>query len=298
MELTANEWGKYLQNVIWIDNIPWEMRNKTLLPIAMPHTIKNLDRKKISEAINSYKSLLAAWTDNWDSKESEWWWTVCDAKDYDLENISNRIGRRDIRKGLSNCIIKKISATYFLENSYEIFFNAQKSYGADEKEIITKNDYKRMIGEQSKYDGLEFWGAFIGDRLVAFSTCLVADEAVSLTTSKSNPIYHKAYPNNALFYSLTKHYLVDRGYKYVTNGPRTLLHPTTINDLLIRMGFKRVYARLNIELSDNVQLINKFSVGTLIQKMKFLKYIFPKQYNKMSAFNNLIEISRSFEPND
>lgn len=298
MELTASEWGKYLKNVIWVDNIPWERRNRTLLPIAMPHNINNLDRKKIKEAVINSKSLLAAWTDKWDSEESNWWWTVCDTKDYDLENIPNRIGRRDIRKGLSNCTVKRMSTTYFLENSYYIFYNSQKSYGYDDKDIITKNDYKKMIEEQSKYDGLEFWGAFLDDRLVAYSTCVIMDDAVSLTTSKSNPKYHKAYPNNALFYSLTKHYLFDCGYKYVTNGPRTLLHPTTINDLFIRIGYKRIYGRLNIELSAEARLIEKLGIGDLVQRIKFFQQIFPKQYNKLNAFNKLIEICKSFYTNE
>lgn len=298
MNLTASEWGKYLQNVIWIDDIPWEIRNNTLLPIAMPHTLKNLNRRKIRDAVINTKSLLAAWTDEWDTQESDWWWTLCDEKDYNIDLIKHAASRRGVRKGLENCTVRRLEFNSSAESIYEIFCMAHLSYNILPTRIISYEDYFKVIAFQNEYSGFELWGAFFNDKLVGFATCVIMDNAVLIGSSKSNSNFHHLYPNNAMYYTITKHYLAERGFQFISNGPRTLLHTTTINDFLIRMGFKRVYARLNIELSEKVELINKFRVATLIQKMKFLEHIFPQQYNKIKAFNKLIEISKSFQANE
>lgn len=298
MNLTASEWGKYLQNVIWIDDIPWEIRNNTLLPIAMPHTIKNLDRKKINEAVNSTKSLLAAWTDDWDSKESEWWWTLCDDKNYNINLIKHSASKRGVKKGLKNCTVRRIEFNSFADSIYKIFFKAHLSYNIPISRIISYENYHKEIKHQNEYAGFELWGVFSDETLVGFATCILMDNAVLIGSSKSDPNFHHLYPNNTLYYSITKHYLTERGSQYITNGPRTLLHTTTINEFLIRMGFKKVYARINIELANNAKLINRLEIGRLMQRLKFLQHFFPQQYNKIIAFNNLIGISRSFKSND
>lgn len=294
MLLNVNEWVKYYDNIIWIDNSPWEMRNQLLIPVAPPHTIFNINREKVKQAIRKNKALLAYWTDNWNSEQSQWWWTVCDMRNYDIENIQNLNGRRAIRKGLENCQINQIEPDKFAELTFEIYFKSLISYNVPETNIIPYNKYHEMIINQSNYKGFELWGAFVKGKLASYAICLVIDNVALLGSTKSDPEFHKYYPNNALFYHLTKHYLIERKLSYVTNGPRTLLHSTSINDFLIKMGYRRVYSRLNIELSNNAKLLCNSGIGRLIQNLKFLENFFPNHFAKVNGFMNLVDISKTF----
>lgn len=287
-------WAKSNRDVIWIDDIPWFVRNKLLLPLSMPHTIKYVDRKKVREALISTNSLLAHWSDEWDCKESEWWWTCCDDRNYDIENIKNPSGRRGIRKGISACSVHRIEAKNFSNLAYNIYSKSLKSYGLNNLKIPTEEQYNKEILEFSEYEGYELWGAFVNGRLAAFATCTVVNNAVSLGSTKSDPDMHKYYPNNALFYHVTRHYLKERGILYVTNGTRTLLHPTTINDFLIRMGYRRIFCRLNIELSTYSKLMMSIGIEFWEKQLKIFSRLFPNQWVKFKALLELNKISKTF----
>jgi hypothetical protein len=294
MQLTANEWAKHYSDIIWIDDTPWELRNRLLIPVSLPHTIYNVNRSKIREAILKTNALLAYWTDDWDRKQSEWWWTCCDMKDYKLENIQNPTGRRGIRKGLESCSVNRIKPIDFTELTYNIYYESQLSYNIPTSEIISYNQYNERILKQSNYPGFELWGAFVNGKLASYAICLLIDNVVSFGSTKSDPEFHTFYPNNALFYHITNHYLSERGCSYITNGPRTILHSTTINDFLIRMGYKRVYGRLNIELSNKAKLLFTTGIGKGINSLSILGKFFPNQFAKINGFLKLVDISKTF----
>jgi len=294
MNLTTNEWIKRYNNVIFIDHEPWELRNKILIPSKPPHLIQSFNRERIRETINEKNALLAHWTDNWNEEKSEWWWTCCDQKSYDIENIKNTSGKRGIKKGLANCSIKRLEPDEFVNLTYNIFDKSILSYKLPPSHRLSFLDYRNKIVEQSKYDGFELWGVFVKDKIASFATCLLVDNVVLLGSTKSDPDLHRYYPNNALFYHITKHYLNERGVLYITNGPRTLLHNTSINDFLIRIGYRQIYGRLNVELSGIANILINSGLAKSIEKLSFLSRPFPNQMAKLKGFLKLIEISNTF----
>ena len=286
------KWAECFNNVIWADEIPWYFSRGLLEPLAMPHMIKKLNHEKIRDAVSKNKALLAYWSDQWDSKPSEWWWTCCDNKQYDIENIQNQRARRGIRKGLRECSVRRVEPKEFIKLTYDIYTSNAESY--DQSFRLSTDQYKEFILRRSKYDGFELWIAFVNQKPAAFSTCILIDNAVSLGSTKSNPDLHKHAPNYALFYHITKHYLNERGVSYVNNGHRTLLHTTSIHDFLIRMDYRKIYCRLNIELSKLSSLISLFSTGRSAQIIKYVLKLFPGKIEKFNGFNQLVEISKTF----
>lgn len=286
------EWAKYNDDVMIIDDIPWHVRNKMLMPIPLPHEIKNVNPQKVKLALKKTKALLAHWTTQWDREESEWWWTCCDKKDYDIESIKHQSGRRGILKGLSNCEVKRISPEDFAHLTYKIFYNSLKSYGY--KKIPSYEEYYNDIIYKSQFKGFELWGAFTKGRIAAYAACIVLKDAVSLGSTKSDRELNYLYPNNALFFHITKHYLRDRGMKYVTNGYRTLLHPTSINDFLIRLGYRKIFGKLNVELSSAAKLIASIKFVKSLSNIDFIKNKFPLQTAQINGFLKLLEINHSF----
>lgn len=252
----------------------------------MPHVRLEVDKSSVQAALRQTKSLLAYWTSGWDSpKESPWWWVCCDNTKYDVDEIESGNCRRQIRKGLRNVDVQQIDQKVFIEKSYPIYRDAIISYGSNPQPY---HSYADELASPKNHTNYEFWGAFAGSTMVAYAACQVAEEAVGLGATKSDPKYHSLYPNRALFFTITRHYLTN-GYRYITNGHRTLWHPTAINEFLCKMGYRRVYATLNVELAPIAHLI----YGTKLARWgryAGLRKLFSKQWNKLCAFDELMSI--------
>lgn len=234
--------------VMWIDALPWRVYRKSLEPMVLPHMMKPVDRTKVRQAMKQAGALMARWVDMWDTQECRWWWVTCDNKDYDIENLPKR-GRRDVRAGLRRCEVRRLEPTsqWLSEHGYAVYRNAYLGYGGEAP--LSAEQYARDVLRGADYSGRESWGAFIGDKLIAYSRCLVQDNAVLLANAKSDPVHNKALPNNALTYTLTRHYLKERGFLYVTDGSRSVAHDTAFQSFVERMGYRKVYCPLRLELT-------------------------------------------------
>ncbi len=295
-ELPDNKkWAERYKNVFWSDDVPWPMENRLLRPLALPHTIQNIHHNYVKDLISKSGALIAYWSDKWDMDESYWWWTSCDDKEYSIEKISDKRGRRDVRKGLRECIVRRMNQEDFVDLSYRIYSDSYYAYKYHDLRNFSKDQYREYIFNKGEYGGYELWGAFVDDKMAAYASVVVMDGAVLLESAKSDPSLQKHCPNNALFYRMTEHYLRERGKLYITNGPRTLLHPTNINDLLIRMGYRKIYCRLNIELSLTAKLILLTGVRKWFKFLEVIRDKFPGPLAKLQSFLALVEISRTFK---
>jgi len=293
--LDGKKWAERYNGVFWSCEIPWLTENRLLRPLSLPHTIQNVNRKDVKKLISESHTLVAYWSDLWDNGESAWWWTSCDNKVYDIENITDKNGRRDIRKGLRECTIQRLEPADFVEHSYPIYSSAFHTYEYHDLRDFSKEQYSEYIFNKSRYPGYELWGAFVHDKMAAYASAVIMDNAVLLDSAKSDGGLQKHCPNNALFYLMTKHYLVEREKLYITNGPRTLLHPTNINDMLIRMGYRKIYCRLNLELSMTAKLILLTGVRKWYKYLTIFRDKFPGPLAKLQSFLTLVEISRTFK---
>ncbi len=291
----SKKWAERYKNVLWSDDIPWLPENRLLRPLSLPHTIQEIHHKNVKDLISKSGALVAYWSDKWDSTESAWWWTSCDDKEYGIEKIGDKRGRRDVRKGLRECIVRRLNQEDFVDLSYRIYSDSYDAYKYHDLRNFTKDQYREYIFNKGEYEGYELWGAFVGDIMASYASAVVMDGAVLLESAKSDPGLQQHCPNNALFYRMTEHYLRERGKLYITNGPRTLLHPTKINDMLIRMGYRKIYCRLNLELSLAAKLILLTGVRKWHKYLAVFRNRFPGPLAKLQSFLALVEISLTFK---
>lgn len=176
--------------------------------------------------------------------------------------------------------------------AYPIYKKALERYGNN---IPTYMDYEKDVLDLGLYSGTEFWGAFVNDTMASYVICFIIDGAVSFGSSKSDRLLDRNNPNAALFYTVSQHYMV-QGFTFTTNGWRTLWHPTAINDYLERMGFRRVYCRLNLELSGIAKIID-WSKPLCWGKWIGLNHLFSKRWDLLNGFDKLTKIAKTFEVN-
>ncbi len=293
MPTDAREYAKHVPGAIWLDGVPWHLYGRVLMPLTMPHVPLEVDRTVLRRAMTEKKALLASWTSDWDSlADSEWWWVACDLPNYDVDLLASSAGRQSTRKGLRHCSVDRLELTEFCGLSYPLLRSAVERYGEPPP---GETEWKTGIEQLARYPGAEFWGAFCDNRLAAYAICLVIDGAVDISSAKSDPELHKHEPNAALFYTLSKHYL-DGGMRYVTNGTRTLSHPTTINTFLEKLGYRKVPCRVNVELSLAAKAVDAVHLARWGRSVGLPRFL-GSRWSQLESFNKLLTIAKTFDLN-
>jgi len=289
VEHVADRYGP----VTWIDDLPWQVIRGKLTPLAMPHVRRPVDPQKIRSAMAETCARVAVWSDQWDTAPCQWWWLCCDDPTYDISHIPKRGKRKDVRRGLDRCEVRRIDADLFAEHGYAVYEAAFEHYGA-ETTRISADAFAQDVLQNAEYPGRETWGAFVADKLVAYITCVIVDDAVGLSAGKSDLAYRNAQPNNALIYTLTQHYLTERGLRYATGGERVLLHESNIQDFLEMLGYRRVYCPLRAIVHPALSAVVSTGVARW-GKYLGLGKVFPGPMGKLHAVAELIRIARACE---
>jgi hypothetical protein len=242
--------------VVWASGVPWKCDNSTLFPLPPPHTLGILDRKSIQKAMDEAGAHIAIWNDTWDTSEGPWWWVCADRRDYDISQFTKGI-RYNIRSGFKKCIIRKINIQEFETQGYSVYEDAHIRYGTQAR-LKTREQFIAEIRRMAQFSGRETWGAFYNEELVSFVSCIIIDKIVLLSWGKAKPKYFSLCMNNALYYEVTRHYLIDREFSYVTDGFRSINHDSNMQNFLIGMGYRKIYCPLRIELAPLLNFANKF----------------------------------------
>jgi len=280
--------------VVRIQGIPWRVARGILEPLAMPHTMKVVDPTLVRRAMRETGARIARWNDTWDTDPCDWWWICCDDRNYDAEKLSSH-ARRDVRAGLRRCEVRQVDAAWLAEHAYPVYKAAHTRYG-DDVVPVPPDRFAEGMRHAARLDGHEFWACFADQTLIAYAHCIVLQNAVNLSSIKSDPDHLKALPNNALVYVLTQHYLKARGMLYVTDGSRVVHHATHVQDFLERkMGYRRIYCPLRAIFSPLARL----SVASGVRrwgKYLGLPKMTPETFRKLEAVAILADIAKRCRP--
>jgi hypothetical protein len=294
IEESTKSWEETFDKTWRAGDLTWAVDGGMISPIVMPHQQKVVDPVEVRKILKESKALFAIWTTEWDSEPTEWWWTCCDIPGYDLDKIENSRGKRGVKSGLKNCEIRSVEPEQFAEDAYPVYIESLESYGFDKSALPDLASYSKTILKKATYEGTRYWGAYAEGKLVAFSTCFNVGGGVSLGSTKSLKAFQNLNVNSALFFEICRYYLNEGQALYVSNGRRNLLHPTSINDFLERMGFRKIYGKLNLELSPLALWIHRSGVSVW-GKWIFLNRLKPSLWEKIEGFSKLMEIHKSFQ---
>ena len=128
---TLAEYAKHVAKraeVLWVDDVPWVLRDRILRPLSPPHRLKPISRRSIRAAMKQAGAVLAQWTEGWDTPACDWWYVCCDQKDYDLGTLK-KDPRYEVRKGLEQCEVRPVDPSWFAENGYRVYAAAFRRYG-------------------------------------------------------------------------------------------------------------------------------------------------------------------------
>lgn len=234
--------------VFEIGDTVWMAFEGVLRPASLPRQGCNptATKPELRAALKGSGAKIAIWTYDFDGPVSDWWYIICDDPSYDVANFSAN-GRRDVRAGLRRCEVRPVESTWLAENGHGVYLAAASAYR--DYRPLPEEAFVVEMNRRRPREGYECWGTFVDNRLVAWCRCYIVDGAATISQWKSDLEYRNKCPNNAMLYELTREYLRNRGLRYVTNGSRTVGHSTRVHEFCQRMGYRKAYAKLGLQVS-------------------------------------------------
>jgi hypothetical protein len=223
----------------------------------------SVDRAQCSELLSKLGGLWVQWTNglNSDAAESEWYAVIC-RKHAELDDIQSGNTRSKIRRGLKRCEVRKVDAEELAKNGYDTYRAALEGYGLSARSILSKSAFESHEKKDTAFADIRHqWAVYVEGKMVGFAHNLIYDKTeVDYTMIKLHPDYLKYYTSYALIYKMNEYYLEQEGFEYVSDGSRSILHETGIQEFLIRkFGFEKAYMNLYVYSRPSLGLIVKMA---------------------------------------
>ena len=276
--------------VYTVGNSPWRLYRGILEPIAPPHMVGLVDRQEVHSVMQESGALMARWIDGWDTDACDWWYVCCDDPNYDIHMIPSKSRRKVIRRGLSRCEVRTISPEEFAATGHAVY-KAAVSRHAGRDHIASQEEFVKGIEKAAELNAWEIWGAFYNGQLAAYVVCLVIEDAVIKSSSKSDPHLLKVNPNDAVSFVLTKHYIRENKARYVSSGARSIYHETNVQNFMLTHGYRQIYCPLRVEFRRDILPIVKSGIGHWGRYLGLNKLL-PGKMGKIRAACELARIAK------
>ena len=133
-----------------------------------------------------------------------------------------------------------------IEEGFNVYKSAFLRYDTHEEQFCEKSFITAVLKMPKS---TEFWGIRNKDSgaLVAFGENYIEDDVCFCNTIWFDPKSLKENSSYVFFFDLIKYYLDERGFRYISDGARSISHGTNIHEYLeSKFYFRKAYCLLNI----------------------------------------------------
>ena len=193
--------------------------------------------------------LLVRNTYNFDCQEETHFWNLIKDHFGGLEELSGNT-RKKVRRSLEHFEFRLIDIDLVRNAGYPILKATYEDYAISDR-TLNANTFEKYLKlcEQFHYD---YWGVFDrqNDAFVGFCLNHVWENACEYNTVGILPKYKRkcnAYPYYGLFYSMNQYYLQKKGFRYVSDGTRSITEHSNIQQFMVdKFHFRKAYCRLAV----------------------------------------------------
>ena len=234
------EWLKTQGTPLYrLRDIYWQPYNRGLLPASPAPCFIEITHAEGKALLRESGAWFLEYNSDPCEQPTDWWYVVCDA--YDPKKFPSKI-RSEINRGNRNCSVKRVEAEWLAQHGYKCYLAAFRRHKND-RPVAQERFRGRVL--RSVGGPFEYWGVFVGDKLAGYCQCVLEDKDVATSVIKLDPAYFKQYSSYALISNLVNHYVVTRGM-VINNGTRSIAHETNFQQLLLKLGFRKQFCRLNV----------------------------------------------------
>ena len=250
----------------------WRKYNGALIPDQPPHIEIDDGNSLIKKNISANNAFFARWTTKFDyNEETNFWYVICD-EFISIEKLSKNT-RNQVRRGLRKCDVRIVDKEVIIEEGFESYCAAFINYNTHINPKNKAEFQNELLAFGSEW---EFWGIYNEEKMIGYCQNKVVGKYCDYSTIKFHPNYLKLYPSYALFYTMNKYYLDEKGFDYVNDGARSISHETNIQEFLIKkFKFRKAYCKLNIIYNSRIGFLVKFlfSFRVVLKLLNFGPFI-------------------------
>ena len=211
-----------------------------------PHSETRLEKKEWKTLLRQ-GGLLVRNTYDFDQKEESSFWYIIQDSFRGLEDFSSN-ERNKIRRSEKVLTFKKISVDLLQKEGWNILEATYSDYAVTDR-VMNETIFLDYLSSCERQE-FDYWGIFDQERLIGFCTVwLWLPDSCEYGLIGILPDYkhNNAYPYYGLFYNMNAYYLGERGFRYVTDGARSITEHSHIQDFLIQnFNFRKAYCRLEL----------------------------------------------------
>jgi len=160
---------------------------------------------------------------------------VFDEPAYGFDNLSHW-ARKNVRRGLKNCIVQPISAERFIAEGWALRSDTLDRQGRETGESF--ETWSRAYRVAAELEGFEFWAALVEEKLGAFVCTFRMGECVNMLSQQCHRSFLKEHVNNALSFVVTQEMLSRPGVQSIFYGLESLDAPASVDEFKFRMGYR------------------------------------------------------------
>lgn len=226
---------------------------KALLFNGDHHKETMLNKNEAKNILKQSNALMLRNTYNFDNTRNTCFWYIIKDSFNGFDELKSRT-RNKIRHAIKFFEIRLLTKEEVKNNTFEVYSKAYKSYKRTTDNILGKDDFISEIDNCN-----EFWGCIDkkNGKLIAYSENIIRDESCEFRTLKADPEFlsNGYYPFYGLFYKMNEYYLKEKGFKYVSDGSRTITEQSNIQSFLItNFNFRKAYTDVHIYYKPLIRL--------------------------------------------
>lgn len=210
-----------------------------------PHEEPKLTKGEC-RALLKQGGLLVRNTYSFDNPEETTFWFVIKDRFEGFDELPSRV-RNKIRHAETAFDYRLIDQALLKEQGFPILVDTFADYAVTDR-TIDEAGFKAYL-DAYRFD---YWGVFDKEssELVGFSCVRRWDDSCEYDLSGMMTRYKRdgSYPYYGLYHAMNKYYLGDQGFRYVSDGSRSITEHSNIHDFLIQnFNFRKAYCHLQVQ---------------------------------------------------
>lgn len=213
-----------------------------------PHTETRLTDSECRQLLQQGGYLVRNNYDFDTAETTDFWYIVKDSFGA-LDELSGNT-RKKVRRSLERFEFKLVDHQTVRDAGYPIIAATYADYPVVDRPMNPKV-FEEMMEDFSLFE-YDYWGMFdrTNGEMMGFCINRVWDNACGYEILGILPKYKRkstTYPYYGLYYSMNRHYLQEKRFKYVTSGTRSVTEHSNIQPFLEeKFHFRKAYCRLAI----------------------------------------------------
>ncbi len=213
-----------------------------------PHEEQPLQKEEWKSLLKK-GGLMVRNTYNFDCQEQTCFWNLIKDQFGELEELSGNT-RKKVRRSLEHLEFRHINSEPIIKWGYPILRATFDDYAVTDR--LTNHQTFETYMKWCEMKHYDYWGVYdrADNTFIGFCANRVWADSCEYGVVGIKPEYKRkstAYPYYGLFYSMNKYYLQEKGFRYVTDGSRSITEHSNIQDFLIeKFHFRKSYCQLAI----------------------------------------------------